>query len=92
MGTAAYMSPEQARGNPLAKRSDVFSFGCVLIDTLTGSGPFGDDTQVSTEGGAEPLWARDGKSLYFRSGRRLMATAVRTDPVFSAERAVPLLE
>ncbi|MBZ5590462.1 MAG: protein kinase [Acidobacteriia bacterium] len=48
LGTAAYMSPDQARGKPVDKRADIWAFGCLLYEMLTGSRAFGGETVSDT--------------------------------------------
>ncbi|MDQ4095474.1 MAG: Stk1 family PASTA domain-containing Ser/Thr kinase, partial [Actinomycetota bacterium] len=47
IGTAAYLSPEQAQGTPVDQRSDVYALGCVLYEMLAGTPPFTGDTPLS---------------------------------------------
>src|SRR4051812_32358471 len=59
LGTAAYMSPEQAKGKPADKRSDIWSFGCVLYEMLTGERAFdGEDVSETLAAilRSEPNW------------------------------------
>jgi serine/threonine-protein kinase len=59
LGTAAYMSPEQARGKPVHKRADIWAFGCVLYEMLTGTRAFGGSDVAETIGAVihkDPPW------------------------------------
>jgi len=60
LGTAAYMSPEQARGKPVDKRTDIWAFGCVLFEMLTGCRAFAGESLSETSAAIlkeEPDWS-----------------------------------
>jgi serine/threonine protein kinase/roadblock/LC7 domain-containing protein len=78
LGTAAYMSPEQARGKPVDKRADIWAFGVVLFEMLTGNRLFEGGTvsdtlaQVLTK---EPDWEQVPAKV-----RRLLKKCLEKDP------------
>jgi len=61
LGTAAYMGPEQARGRAVDKRADIWAFGCVVYEMLSGVVPFAGETTTDTLAavvGRDPDWSR----------------------------------
>ncbi len=82
LGTPAYMSPEQAAGQNLDRRTDIWSFGCVFYEMLSGSRPFpGDsvpDTILSVLG-REPNWEALPQAIP-ESIRRLLRRCLDKDP------------
>jgi hypothetical protein len=48
--------------------------------------------QISTEGGVEPVWARNGRELFYRNGDKMMTAAIETGPVFAAAKPKLLFE
>ena len=82
LGTAAYMSPEQARGKEVDKRSDIWAFGVVLFEMLTGRQVFTGDTVSDTLASVlarEPKWESLPKNLHPRI-RLLLHRCLQKDP------------
>jgi hypothetical protein len=52
----------------------------------------GGKWQISTEGGTEPLWNRNGRELFFRNGNKMMAVKVATQPAFTPTKPMMLFE
>src|SRR5262245_31292791 len=78
LGTAAYMSPEQARGNEADKRSDIWAFGVVVYELLTGQPVFEGETISDVLAGVlrhEPNW-----SPVPENARRLVQRCLEKDP------------
>ncbi|MBI1791330.1 MAG: serine/threonine-protein kinase [Acidobacteria bacterium] len=83
LGTVAYMSPEQAEGRKLDARSDIFSFGAILYEMLTGRRPFRGPTNLSTMAAIlreEPKPVTEVVPALPRELDRLVARALRKNP------------
>ncbi len=81
LGTVAYMSPEQARGKPVDRRSDVWSFGCVLFECLSGKPPFRGETPsdlIAAILEREPDWSELPSATPARV-RELLRRSLRKD-------------
>ncbi len=82
LGTAAYMSPEQAKGGPVDKRGDIWALGCILFECLAGRRAFPGDTVSETIAailGREPDWEALPTATP-AAVRKLMGRSLRKDP------------
>jgi len=93
LGTAAYMAPEQAKGKAVDRRVDIWAFGCVLYEMLTGSRPFGGEDVTDTIVAVmskTPDWsqlpASTPQSIRVLLGRCLEKSAVSRLPHIGAAR------
>jgi Tol biopolymer transport system component/predicted Ser/Thr protein kinase len=78
LGTAAYMSPEQARGKPVDKRADIWAFGVVLYEMVAGRPPFEGETvqeSLASVMKSEPDWTAVPVQLH-----RLLRSCLEKDP------------
>ncbi len=83
VGTAAYMSPEQAEGKPADARSDIFSFGALLYELVTGQRPFQGDTAMgimSAVIGKDPPAVRSIVSDVPQEVEKIIGRCLRKDP------------
>src|SRR6185369_3847197 len=83
VGTAAYMSPEQAAGKNVDARSDIFSFGAVLYETITGQRAFRGESSISTLSSIlhnEPIPVEQLRQGTPPEVSRILARCLRKDP------------
>ncbi len=83
LGTVAYMSPEQAEGHKVDERSDIFSFGAVLYEMITGRRAFAGDSKLSTLAAVlhkEPSAISQSGEGPPREVERIIARCLRKDP------------
>jgi serine/threonine protein kinase len=83
IGTVAYMSPEQADGHAVDARSDIFSFGAVLYEMVTGRRAFGGDSKLSTLASvlhSEPTPLSQTGPTVPREVERIISRCLRKDP------------
>jgi Tol biopolymer transport system component len=81
LGTAAYMSPEHVRGKTLDRRTDIWAFGCMFYEALTGKPPFASETVSDTLAAVlreEPDWR--GLSHAPIAVQRLIKRCLKKDP------------
>jgi serine/threonine-protein kinase len=83
---AAALSPD---GRFLAYVSDESGRPEVYVRAFPG---LGGKAQISNDGGLQPLWARDGREIFYRDGDRMMVIAVSNEPAFAAEKPAVLFE
>ncbi len=93
LGTAAYMSPEQAEGKPLDVRSDIFSFGAVLYEMATGQRAFWGESQASILAGVltkEPKPVREIAPEAPLELEKIITRCLRKDPERRAQNMVDI--
>jgi Tol biopolymer transport system component len=93
MGTAGYMSPEQAEGRPLDPRSDIFSFGALLYELCTGRRAFTGDSQMATIAAvirSDPPAPRELRADLPPELNRVIVRCLRKDPARRVQSSADL--